>query len=126
VAGNPDELLRNPDAPRAYDPQWIDFFRGIDLLVIDCQFLDGEYQHRHGWGHNPVASVVDLCAQVRPHMVALFHHDPQHSDDVVTQMVRETFHRLEKRNVRDMLVFAAREGMALQVRKPKRPAKLIG
>jgi phosphoribosyl 1,2-cyclic phosphodiesterase len=124
AALNPAEVQANPLAVRDYDPAFIDFFRGADLLVIDCQFLDDEYLCRQGWGHNGVATVADLCAQVRPHMVALFHHDPQHADDVVAGVVSEVFKQLDQRQVRDMLVFAAREGVTMRVKKPRRPAAL--
>jgi hypothetical protein len=68
--------------------------------------------------------VVDLCAQVNPKMLALFHHDPQHTDDMVASMVMDVFQRLEDRGARDMLIFAAREGVTMLVRRPRPPAKL--
>ncbi len=124
VAQNSDEVRDNPAAVRRFEPALLDFFRGVDLLVIDCQFLDEEYSQRRGWGHNPIATVVDLCLQVNPKMVALFHHDPQHTDDMVAAMVIDSFQRLEKGNAHDMLIFAAREGISMQVRRPRPPAKL--
>jgi phosphoribosyl 1,2-cyclic phosphodiesterase len=124
VAQNADEVQKDHNAERRYDPQFLEFFRGADLLVIDCQFLDAEYPLRRGWGHNPVACVVDLCMQVNPKMLALFHHDPQHTDEMVASMVMDVFQRLENRGARDMLIFAAREGVTMQVSRPRPPAKL--
>jgi phosphoribosyl 1,2-cyclic phosphodiesterase len=124
VAQNAREVQEDKTAPRQFDPQLLDFFRGADLLVVDCQFLDDEYPMRRGWGHNPVACVVDLCLQVNPKMLALFHHDPQHTDDMVASIVMDAFQRLEDRGARDMLIFAAREGVTMQVRRPRPPAKL--
>jgi phosphoribosyl 1,2-cyclic phosphodiesterase len=124
VARNAAELQEDHLAIRQYDPQLLDFFHGTDLLVIDCQFLDEEYSVRRGWGHNSVACVVDLCSQVNPKMLALFHHDPQHTDDMVSTMVTDVFQRLEDRGARDMLIFAAREGVTMLVRRPRPPAKL--
>ena len=124
VAQNAAEVKENDRAVRQYDERLLEFFRGVDLLVIDCQFLDEEYPLRRGWGHNPVATVVDLCHQVSPKMAALFHHDPQHTDDMVTSLVMDSYQRLEKRGARDMLIFAAREGVTMSVRRPRPPAKL--
>src|SRR5262245_44614194 len=124
IARNAQEVQNNPHAVRQFDPQFLDFFRGADLLVVDCQFLDDEYPVRRGWGHNAVACVVDLGLQVNPKMLALFHHDPQHTDDMVASVVMDAFQRLENRGARDMLIFAAREGVTMQVCRPLPPAKL--
>jgi phosphoribosyl 1,2-cyclic phosphodiesterase len=124
VARNAAEVQEDQGTVRQYDSQLLEFFRGADLLVIDCQFLDEEYALRRGWGHNPVACVVDLCTQVKPKMLALFHHDPQHTDDMVSSIVMDVFQRLEDRGAQDMLIFAAREGVTMLVRRPRPPAKL--
>ncbi len=124
VALNAAEIRTNPRGVRQFDQKFLEYFRGADLLVVDAQFFDDEYETRRGWGHNPVATVVDLCQQVTPKMCALFHHDPQHTDDTVRTLVSETFGRLEQRGARDMLIFAAREGVTMQVNRPRPPAKL--
>jgi phosphoribosyl 1,2-cyclic phosphodiesterase len=124
VAQNADEVQANVELPREYDPAFLEFFRDADLLVIDAQYTDQEFESRRGWGHNPVATVVDLCTQVKPKMCALFHHDPQHTDEQVRALVSDAFGRLEQRGVRDMLIFAAREGVMMQVNRPRPPAKL--
>jgi phosphoribosyl 1,2-cyclic phosphodiesterase len=124
AATNQDEVRGNPHVARRFDPDLLQFCRGADLLVVDTQFLDGEYETRRGWGHNPVATVVDLCEQSSPKMVALFHHDPQHTDEIVSGIVADAFGRLERRGVRDMLVFAAREGVTMRVGRPRPPVKL--
>ena len=124
VATNAAEVKANPQLPRQYDPKFLELFRGADLLVIDAQYSDQEYESRRGWGHNPVATVVDLCEQVAPKMCALFHHDPQHTDEQVRGLVSDAFGRLEQRGVHEMLIFAAREGVMMQVNRPRPPAKL--
>src|SRR5262249_52907602 len=76
VALNAAEVQADFRAPRRYDESLLDFFRGAHMLVIDCQYADAEYPSKRGWGHNAVATVVDLCLQARPDMLVLFHHDP--------------------------------------------------
>jgi len=68
--------------------------------------------------------VVDLCAQARPDAVALFHHDPQSSDEKVSAMADDAGRRLERAGVTGALVFAARERLAMKVGKPARPLSL--
>ena len=124
VARNKDELRINHRASRQYDPGLLHFLKDANLLVIDCQFTDEDYQQRSGWGHNSLSTVVDLCAQAHPDMVALFHHDPQSTDDKVTNIVEETVSRLRSLDVHDTLVFAAREGLTMTVETPRRPTQL--
>jgi len=124
AALNQDEVRANHAAARQYEPALLEFFRGANVLVIDCQYTDGEYPAFRGWGHNSVATVVDLCVQARPDAVALFHHDPQSSDEKVSAMADDAGRRLERAGVTGALVFAARERLAMKVGKPTRPLAL--
>lgn len=123
-AANRDELKESPDAVRSHEPELLKFFEGADLLVIDAQYTDEDYQTTAGWGHNSTSAVVDICAQARPKMVALFHHDPASSDRKVSTIVADTTRRLKKRGVKNVLPFAAREGLTLRVEKPKVPLRV--
>jgi phosphoribosyl 1,2-cyclic phosphodiesterase len=124
IAQNREELSQRFDAPRQYPPELLSFFAGANMLVIDGQYTDEEYQKKKGWGHNSMTTLVDLCVQARPDMLVLFHHDPGSSDDKVTEMVTEMAKRLEKREVKDTLVLAARERMKMRVCKPIRPLEI--
>jgi phosphoribosyl 1,2-cyclic phosphodiesterase len=124
VALNAREVGADLHTPRRHDVDLLDFFAGANLLVIDCQYTDEEYPEKRGWGHNSIAAVVDLCTHARPDMLALFHHDPQRSDRQVAAMVTELRRRLEERTGTRHLVFAAREGLHLEVEKPLRPVSL--
>ncbi len=121
VALNQDEVQADFTAPRRYEPALLDFFRGANMLVIDCQYTDEEYQGKRGWGHNAVATVADLCAQARPDVLALFHHDPESPDEKVTAMVAEVYGRLERAGASGPLVLGARERLKMKVGKPLRP-----
>jgi phosphoribosyl 1,2-cyclic phosphodiesterase len=124
AALNQDEVRADHAAPREYEPALLEFFRGANVLVIDCQYTDDEYPAFRGWGHNSVATVVDLCVQARPDTVALFHHDPQSTDQKVSAMADDAGRRLERAGVTGALVFAARERLAMKVGKPTRPLAL--
>ncbi len=124
IAQNRDEVLEDHEASRSYADDFLEMFRGANLVVLDCQYTDSIYAQRTGWGHNSVATAVDLCRQTRPDMVALYHHDPQSSDDTVSNMADEVNRRLAQTKDR-ILVFAAREGLAMRVAKPKPPPALI-
>jgi len=124
IATNHEELKDNHLAPRQYSPELLEFFRGAQLLVIDSQYTDELYQARVGWGHNSIATVVDLCTQVTPDMLALFHHHPQSTDEIVAEIADETAKRLHHEG-QSVLVFAAREGLTVKVEKPKPAPALL-
>jgi len=123
VALNQDEIAEDHSAARKYDEKLLKFLDRATLLVIDCQYTDEIYKHRQGWGHNSIATVIDLCRQVKPNMLALTHHDPQSSDDIVTTMAIDASQRAHDLGLKS-LVFAAREGMKFKVAKPTPPPAL--
>jgi phosphoribosyl 1,2-cyclic phosphodiesterase len=124
VALNRAEVQADHRTPRLYDPALLDFFSGVHVLVLDCQYTDEQYPLKRGWGHNSVTTVVDLCVQARPEMLVLFHHDPESHDAAVDAMVDEVYRRLEGSAAADTLVLAARERLTLRVGKPIRPLRL--
>ncbi|MCA9070621.1 MAG: MBL fold metallo-hydrolase [Planctomycetaceae bacterium] len=131
VALNPEEIKANFVAPRKYAPELIEFFEGAHLLAIDCQYSDADYQSKVGWGHNSLATVVDLARQAQPKMLALCHHDPQSSDETVMQLIAEA--RLRVRDLADPqnpsnipITFGAREGQRLAVQPPLFPLRWEG
>ena len=123
IALNKDELADNHLASRKYPSEVIDFLAGANLIAIDTQYTDSVYPQRVGWGHNSIATVVDICNQVKPDMVAMCHHDPQSTDKMVSKMSDDAAKRL-KRDGSDTLVFAAREGMTVKAHCPKPPPAL--
>ena len=88
-----DCVLKNPKALRAH--------HGELRIAPDCMV---------GWGHPSCITAVDLAVQANAKRLALFHHDPSHSDADVEQMVdacRRRAHHLKS----SVEVFAAREGV---------------
>ncbi|MFP6763012.1 MAG: MBL fold metallo-hydrolase [Planctomycetaceae bacterium] len=120
IAGNTEELKENHLAVRQYEQAVLDFFADAHLIVIDCQYTDQMYHERVGWGHNSIAAVVDLCDQVRPEMVSLFHHDPQSADGDIAQMVDETADRLSQKGI-PVFAFGAREGLTVKATRSRQP-----
>jgi phosphoribosyl 1,2-cyclic phosphodiesterase len=124
VALNADEVRANPLVPRRYNPALLDFFKGAHMIVIDCQYTDEQYATKRGWGHNGVATVADLCIQVQPDALVLFHHDPASDDKAVASMVDDVYVRLAGTAASGTLVLAAREQLVMRVGKPIRPLQL--
>ena len=74
-------------AANRYDSAHADFISGADLLIHDAQYLAEEYPERAGWGHSTVEYVIDIAATANVGTVALFHHDPTRTDELMDELV---------------------------------------
>jgi phosphoribosyl 1,2-cyclic phosphodiesterase len=94
-----------------------DFLRGTDVLVMDTQYDREEYKDHIGWGHGCVDEVVHLAMQAQVNQLYLFHHDPDHDDAKITQMVEQARRLVAARNG-SLKVDAAREGLTIELAAP--------
>jgi phosphoribosyl 1,2-cyclic phosphodiesterase len=99
----------------AVDQHTINFIRDADILIIDAQFDENEYNQHIGWGHGCVNDVVRLALAADVRRVFLFHHDPNHDDDYVTKMLGLA-RELVARSGKQLIVDAAREGEEVVLR----------
>src|SRR5436189_4764804 len=96
------------------DQRHIEFLKGADLVIHDAQYTSEEYRTKLGWGHSPAEYVTDVAMAAGAATVALFHHDPTHDDETIKR-IQET-QRARAAAARSSLeVFAAAEGMELDV-----------
>ena len=82
------------------------------LLISEAQYTDEEYKSKRSWGHSTFADVIGLAAKAEVKQLALFHHDPEHTDEMMDgfvagcqELIRSQGYRIE--------CFGAQEGMAL-------------
>jgi ribonuclease BN (tRNA processing enzyme) len=88
--------------------------RGVDLLIQDTQYTPEEYAERRGWGHGSTDYVTDVAVEAGARRLALFHHEPTHTDDEVDRMVAYARARAAEAPRRPD-IFAAAEGCELTV-----------
>jgi phosphoribosyl 1,2-cyclic phosphodiesterase len=69
------------------DRRLIDFVRGVDLLIEDAQYTPEEYAAHRGWGHGSTDYVVDVAVEAGARRLALFHHEPTHTDADIDRML---------------------------------------
>src|SRR5262245_6110433 len=86
-----------------------EFLRASDILILDTQYTDEEYQRHVGWGHGSISSAVSLALDAEVHKLVLFHHDPGHDDELLDKMV-ESARALVTKSGKSLEVEAAREG----------------
>ena len=99
---------------RVLDDAFVGFVKGADLYIGEAQYTDLEYPAKVGWGHSSLSATVEVALQGGVKALALFHHDPMHSDDVVTGMEALAKELIAERGVA-LRCFAAREGQTVEV-----------
>ena len=83
-----EPALSGRDFP--FDSRWtsgFDLMAGADIAIHDAQYTEAEYAQRVGWGHATVEHAVTLATQAGVGELVTFHHDPEHSDDDIDQML---------------------------------------
>lgn len=77
----------------AGDQRLIRFSSGADLLIHDAQYTRAEYSSptssKQGWGHSTWQMAADVAAAAGVRQLALFHHDPTHSDEMLEELERQ-------------------------------------
>jgi phosphoribosyl 1,2-cyclic phosphodiesterase len=73
--------------PSASDRKLMEFSQDVDLLILDTQYDESEYETHRGWGHGCIANSVQFALGANARELALFHHDPSHGDDQIDRMV---------------------------------------
>jgi phosphoribosyl 1,2-cyclic phosphodiesterase/CheY-like chemotaxis protein len=96
------------------DQRHIEFLRGVDLIIHDAQYTQEEYCGKVGWGHSTTEYATDVALAAGAARLALFHHDPSH-DDQTMQGIEEAMRERVAAHDGAPEVFAAAEGLALQV-----------
>jgi phosphoribosyl 1,2-cyclic phosphodiesterase len=103
---NPEQAKKTGEEERA---GLVEFIRGSDILILDSQYTDAEYERHIGWGHGSISSAVSLALDSKVRRLLLFHHDPGH-DDTMLDAIVEDARRLVRESGKDLQVDAAREG----------------
>jgi phosphoribosyl 1,2-cyclic phosphodiesterase len=86
----------------------LDLADGVDLLIHDSQHTAEEYEGKRSWGHCTVDYAVHVARESGARRLALFHHDPMHSDDDVDRLLDHARDLVARRGGPD--VIAAAEG----------------
>jgi len=97
------------DFARTERTKMIEFLQGCDVVILDTQYTDEEYAQHIGWGHSSLSSVVSLALDAEVRQLLLFHHDPNHDDEMIDKMVEQA-RALVKKSGKTLEVDGAREG----------------
>ncbi|HEX5575500.1 MAG TPA: MBL fold metallo-hydrolase [Gemmatimonadales bacterium] len=99
-------------------PDWrgrmIQFIAGADTLIHDAMYLDQIIQARAGWGHSTPRQAVDLAQEGGCRRLILFHHEPEHDDNALDNLLADT-RQYAKKVAPRLQVEAAIEGMTFSL-----------
>jgi phosphoribosyl 1,2-cyclic phosphodiesterase len=75
--------------PGSLDRNILGLIAGADLVIYDCMYTDDEYRGYVGWGHSTWQEGVRLCKEAGAKRMVVFHHDPDHDDELLDAIARE-------------------------------------
>lgn len=90
------------------------FIQDADLLIADGQYSAEEYAGKKGWGHTSVPLLLRVAHEQNVRQLAVFHHDPEHSDvffDTMSQQYAPAYLKASP----PMQLFWAREGTTIEL-----------
>jgi phosphoribosyl 1,2-cyclic phosphodiesterase len=73
--------------PKTWRRDFVEFLKGVDILVHDAMYTPAELETHEGWGHSTYEEAVQLAADAGARRLVLFHHEPEHNDEVMDGMV---------------------------------------
>ena len=75
--------------PGSLDRNILGLIAGAELVIYDCMYTDDEYRRYVGWGHSTWQEGVRLCKEAGAKRMVVFHHDPDHDDEMLDGIARE-------------------------------------
>ena len=93
---------------------YLNFIYNADLLIADGQYTEEEYPSKVGWGHSSIPILLDIAYQAQVKQLAIFHHDPQHSDKFLDELWMKNRSKYSSA-YKKMDIFWAREGLTLAI-----------
>jgi len=94
--------------PGQPDKNVLGLMEGADLVIYDSTYTDEEFPARVGWGHSTWQEGVRLAKVAGVKTLAIFHHDPDHTDDVMQKIEAEAQAMWPN-------AIVAREGMTISI-----------
>lgn len=97
------------------EKEHIAFVADADLLIHDAQYRAAEYAEKVGWGHSTTEYALLIAERANVRSLALTHHDPRRSDDIIDREMAALETALRARGAA-FRVFAAAEGQEIELR----------
>lgn len=107
---------RTLELAEQHDAKLMEFISDADVLIMDAQYDRDEYEQRVGWGHACIDDVAGKAVQAGVKKLFLFHHDPTHDDEWISQMLAQARQMAAQQDGGgETIVDAAREGLEVLI-----------
>jgi len=100
------------DVGAKWRERFVRFIGGADLLIHDAMYTPEECRTHAGWGHSSYVEAVELARESGAKRLALFHHEPEHTDDA-TDAIAEQAREVAARHGGTTEIVAAAEGLKI-------------
>lgn len=113
---NFESFVKNKFDAQTGDPNQrvFDFCKDADVLIHDATYTPEEYIDRVGWGHSHYLFSLRVAAEANVKRLYLFHHDQNHSDDKVDDILKKCKKEVKTRGYR-FECEAATENMVISI-----------
>ncbi len=105
-----------PDDRAHVDDAVLELCDHADLVIHDAQYTEEEYRAKATWGHSTIGYAAHVAATAGARRLALFHHDPRHTDDDLDRLLAQAQATDDAGRLDG--VIAAREGLAVDLGRP--------
>ncbi len=75
--------------PGKPDQNILALIEGADMVIYDSTYTEAEFPEKIGWGHSTWNEGMRLCQAANVKKLAIFHHDPEHTDDFMDRVAEE-------------------------------------
>ena len=102
-----------PESTEAY----VRFFQDADLLIFDAQYSLTEVLDKPDWGHSTAMMGAEFAYRANVKNLALFHHDPTHTDEEIWGIKEQAEAYLMHRYASPLTcqVLVAYDGLSLEI-----------
>ncbi len=93
----------------SYDPVFLAFIEGTDLLIHDAQYTPDDYlEARQGFGHSSYSMAAEVANLGHVRKLVLFHHEPTYDDEKLDALQSEARRHFTQ-------TYSAYEGMEIDL-----------
>ncbi len=115
-----DNELDPPGEQTTRYEEWVEFCRGVDLLIHDAQYTESDMPAKHGWGHSLISQVRQLSVDAQVKNLVMYHHDPDRTDSELDEIAIENARFFKAQNSR-IGAYIAAEGLTFELRANSDP-----
>jgi len=96
--------------------RFLNFIRGANLLIIDCQYSPEEYRtSKRGWGHSSWDYCLKWMKEGQVERMVFTHHDPLRTDQALEEMLAAARVSAAEHGLDPQKITMAEEGQELEV-----------